>query len=44
MDILKVKPLTDYGSALEIGNGFFGGNKEYVAAELGKNEKQINKI
>ena len=32
MDILKVKPLTDYGSALEIVNGIFGGKKKYVEA------------
>ena len=32
MDILKVKPLTDYGSALEIVNGIFGGKKKYVDA------------
>jgi type I restriction enzyme R subunit len=32
MDILKVKPLTDYGSALEIVNGIFGGKKNYTEA------------
>ena len=32
IDILKVKPLTDYGSALEIVNGIFGGKKEYLSA------------
>lgn len=31
MDILKVKPLTDYGSALEILN-YFGGKAQYLAA------------
>lgn len=32
MEILKVKPLTDYGSALEIVNGIFGGKKNYTEA------------
>lgn len=32
MDILKVKPLTDYGSAIEIVNGIFGGKKKYMEA------------
>lgn len=38
MNILKVKPLTDYGSAIEIVNGIFGGKKKYMEAvkELGQ--------
>lgn len=32
MDILKVQPLTEYGSAIEIVNGIFGGKKKYMEA------------
>lgn len=42
MDILKVKPLTDYGSALEIVNGIFGGKKKYVEA-IKKLEQELYK-
>jgi type I restriction enzyme R subunit len=32
MDVLRVKPLTDYGSTVEIVNGIFGGKTKYLAA------------
>lgn len=32
MDVLRVKPLTDYGSTVEIVNGIFGGKTKYLDA------------